>query len=168
MNLDLCSNIGPSSFFVSSFREIMESLQTIQKGLGKNRIMNDTHGTNTGTTEGQHNQRCMGKKVKITKDGQACRHCGTPVVKKEHTGEWQPKIGQSYYFEFWFICPNKGCRKMYLVEDAKVFLCKQAHCESGRHSIEQEAIECVGSQLRFTNPIYALENVNFSVTNWFR
>ena len=60
--------------------------------------------------------------VKVTKEGQPCRHCGTPVIKTGHNSSWKPKAGQPYYFEYWFKCPNRKCKAIFMVEDAKVFL----------------------------------------------
>lgn len=54
---------------------------------------------------------------KITREGQPCRKCGTPVVKK--TPKRKRKPGQQYYFEYYLSCPN--CGAMYLLEDAKRF-----------------------------------------------
>jgi ribonuclease HI len=52
---------------------------------------------------------------KITKEGQPCRKCGTPVVKKTPKGKRKPD--QSYYYEYYLYCP--GCKTRYLVEQAK-------------------------------------------------
>jgi ribonuclease HI len=53
--------------------------------------------------------------VKITHEGQPCRKCSTPVVKK--TPRNKPKRDQAYYFEYYLYCPN--CQTMYMVEEAK-------------------------------------------------
>jgi ribonuclease HI len=53
--------------------------------------------------------------VKITQEGQPCRKCGTPVVKRIPKRKHKP--GQTYYFAFYLYCP--GCRTMYQVEDAR-------------------------------------------------
>lgn len=53
---------------------------------------------------------------KITTEGQPCRKCATPVIKKT-TRRRAPKAGQSYYFEYILLCPS--CKTLYLVEDAK-------------------------------------------------
>ena len=55
-------------------------------------------------------------KVKITKEGDPCRKCGTPVVIKRPKKR-KIKENQSYYFEWYLYCPN--CRNMYMVEEAK-------------------------------------------------
>ncbi len=59
-------------------------------------------------------------KVKIRYEGQPCRKCGTPVVKKEHKSNFKPKKNQPYYFLWWFRCNN--CRTTYCVEEAKRFI----------------------------------------------
>ena len=52
---------------------------------------------------------------KITQEGQACRKCSTPVVKKLPRRRQKP--GQTYYYEYYLYCPN--CSTMYMVEEAK-------------------------------------------------
>ncbi len=53
--------------------------------------------------------------VKITREGQPCRKCSTPVLKKIPRRKQKP--GQMYYYEHYFLCPK--CRTMYVVEEAK-------------------------------------------------
>jgi uncharacterized protein with PIN domain len=60
------------------------------------------------------------RKGKILREGQPCRKCGTPVVRKEHKPDWRPKPGRSYWFRWWFECTN--CKERYMVEAAKVLL----------------------------------------------
>jgi len=48
--------------------------------------------------------------------GEACRKCGTPIVKKS-TKPKAHKPGQTYYYEWYLSCP--GCNTMYMVDDAK-------------------------------------------------
>lgn len=52
---------------------------------------------------------------KITKVGQPCRKCGTPVIKR--IPKRKKTAGQSYYFEYYLQCPN--CGTTYMVEKAK-------------------------------------------------
>ncbi len=52
---------------------------------------------------------------KITRAGQPCRKCGTPVVRK--TPKKKGEGGRSHYFEYYLYCPE--CRTMYMVEEAK-------------------------------------------------
>ncbi len=54
-------------------------------------------------------------KEKITREGQPCRKCSTPVIKR--TPRPKPKRNRHYYFEYYFYCPN--CRTIYMVEEAK-------------------------------------------------
>ncbi len=51
----------------------------------------------------------------ITEEGQPCRKCGTPVVKK--TPKSTRKPDQVYYYEYYLYCP--GCETRYMVEEAK-------------------------------------------------
>ena len=54
--------------------------------------------------------------MKITKEGQPCRHCKTPVVKKTP----KKRIGKSNsYFEYYLYC--SGCKRIYMVESARRF-----------------------------------------------
>lgn len=52
---------------------------------------------------------------KITQEGQSCRKCSTPVVKKVPRRKQKP--AQTYYYEYYLYCPN--CRTMYMAEEAK-------------------------------------------------
>ncbi len=56
-----------------------------------------------------------GQAVKVTREGQPCRKCSTPVVKRKPRKK--PKPGQKYYYEYYFYCPN--CGTTYTVEEAK-------------------------------------------------
>ena len=61
---------------------------------------------------------------KITEQGQPCRKCGAPVVRKAHGKKPRPKSPQQkkpggYYFEWWLKCPNPKCKTLYMVEAAK-------------------------------------------------
>ncbi|WP_430468431.1 ribonuclease HI [Winogradskyella ouciana] len=53
---------------------------------------------------------------KIEKEGDLCRKCNTPTVKKSPKKR-KIKQNQNYYYEYYLYCPN--CRAMYMVEDAK-------------------------------------------------
>jgi ribonuclease HI len=55
-------------------------------------------------------------KQKILQEGDQCRKCGTPVIKRQPKQK-ALKPGQNYYFEFYLLCPN--CKTMYMVEEAK-------------------------------------------------
>lgn len=54
-------------------------------------------------------------KVNVDAEGQPCRKCGTPVVRKKPRKNVKP--GQTYYYEYYLYCPN--CETMYLVEAAR-------------------------------------------------
>jgi len=53
----------------------------------------------------------------IEKEGDACRKCNTPVIKRRSKGK-KRKAKQNYYYTYYLLCPN--CQTMYLVESAKV------------------------------------------------
>lgn len=57
-------------------------------------------------------------KIKITRTGQPCRKCGTPVIKKIPKRK-RLKPNQTYFFNYYFYCKN--CRTLYMVESQKVF-----------------------------------------------
>lgn len=57
-----------------------------------------------------------GKRVKITREGQPCRKCSTPVIKKIPRRK-KRKPNQKYYYEYYFYCPK--CRTMYMVDKVK-------------------------------------------------
>lgn len=52
---------------------------------------------------------------KLTLEGQPCRACSTPVIKKVPTTKRSPQ--QEYYYEYYLSCP--GCGRMYMVEAAR-------------------------------------------------
>lgn len=54
--------------------------------------------------------------MQITKPGQACRKCGTPVEQRKPKQK-RLKPGQTYYFDWYLRCPS--CGTMYMVEAAK-------------------------------------------------
>lgn len=60
----------------------------------------------------------MTKKVKITEEGQLCRRCGQPVVKRIPGNKH--KSGQKYYFRAYLYC--NGCDTMYLLEKEKILI----------------------------------------------
>jgi ribonuclease HI len=51
----------------------------------------------------------------ITEEGQPCRKCSTPVIKRKP--KRRRSTGKTYYFEYYLYCP--GCETIYMVEDAK-------------------------------------------------
>jgi len=53
---------------------------------------------------------------KIKNEGDLCRHCNTPVVKKTPKKK-NKKPSQNYYYEYYMYCPK--CQTMYMVEEAK-------------------------------------------------
>jgi ribonuclease HI len=53
--------------------------------------------------------------AQITKEGQPCRKCLTPVVKIRNLGK--PEKQRRYFYEYYLYCPN--CDTSYQVEEAK-------------------------------------------------
>ena len=51
---------------------------------------------------------------KAKKPGDLCRHCETPLVRREPRKRRERK---SYYYEWYLFC--EGCGRMYMVEEAK-------------------------------------------------
>lgn len=66
----------------------------------------------------EHNQTTE-QKIKVTEIGQPCRHCGTPVEKREHLGKRKKRNKGGYYFLWWLGCPK--CHAIYMVEAAKQY-----------------------------------------------
>lgn len=58
----------------------------------------------------------IGYAQKVQKEGDACRKCGTPVVKIVRKNI-KLKPNQTYYFEYVFVC--KECKNIYNTEEAK-------------------------------------------------
>ncbi len=78
-------------------------------------LMEDT-GFDLQTVVKTTNTKASGK---IKNEGDLCRHCNTPVVKR-FTKDKIPKPNQSYFFEYYMYCPQ--CKKMYMVEEAKKYI----------------------------------------------
>lgn len=54
--------------------------------------------------------------LKIEKEGDLCRKCGTAVIKKDPVRK-KLKVGQTFYFEYYLYCNN--CNTLYHVDSAK-------------------------------------------------
>ncbi len=77
-------------------------------------------------------------RLKVTEEGQPCLKCGTPVVERRHRGRWKPKPEQPYYFEYWFKCPNRTCKTLWMVEAAKVWLKDKPQPKEHQPTVDQE------------------------------
>jgi len=89
-----------------------EAIQT-QEGIedegyrAENQVLSDS---------GLNSSAQNGAKGKVLKEGDPCRNCQTPVVKHiPAKRNFHP--GQSYYFEYIFMCPK--CRSQFNTEEAK-------------------------------------------------
>lgn len=92
-------------------------------------------------------------KTKITVVGQPCRHCATPVVRREHVTPPKYKAG-SYYYEWWLACPK--CRALYMIEAAKV-LFDGPDTSEPRHSSARRPEPHIGPVAAVFDPL-AVEN----------
>jgi len=57
------------------------------------------------------------KKRRILKEGDLCRKCNTPVIKKIPK-DTRGRLKRAYCFTYYFYCPN--CKQKYMVEKAKI------------------------------------------------
>ena len=57
--------------------------------------------------------------IKISTAGDPCSKCSTPVIYRP-TKKKVLKPNQTYYFEYFFLCPK--CKTVYMVEEAKRFV----------------------------------------------
>lgn len=93
--------------------------------LSVDEFFEDSADINTETSskkkEGPRQQDVGESSPKIKQEGQPCRKCATPVVKKIPKRKQKP--GKSYYFEYYLLCPQ--CKTMYMVEEAKRFTKEQ-------------------------------------------
>ncbi|HQX45263.1 MAG TPA: ribonuclease HI [Saprospiraceae bacterium] len=78
-------------------------------GYQPNQLQGDENG------EGEFVQRGY-QKTKENAEGDPCRKCGTNVVKKP-TKKKKAKPGQTYYYEYYLLCP--GCKTRYFLDEAK-------------------------------------------------
>jgi ribonuclease HI len=72
--------------------------------------------------------------IKHKQEGEACRKCQTPLVKR--SPRKKPNPSQVYYFEWYLYCPN--CGSMYMVEEAKRFIEPDIGGSPDRKACEQE------------------------------
>jgi ribonuclease HI len=74
------------------------------------------HQPNLPADEGYENKpETEGERPKL-QEGEPCRKCSTPVIKRK--GRW--KQSRDYYYEYHLYCPN--CQTTYHVEEAKRFV----------------------------------------------
>lgn len=52
---------------------------------------------------------------KITEEGQPCRRCETPVIKRVQSPK--ARKGRKFYFAYYFYCPK--CKAVFLIDEAK-------------------------------------------------
>ncbi|MEW6569072.1 MAG: ribonuclease HI [Chloroflexota bacterium] len=59
--------------------------------------------------------KAVGVRVRITREGQPCRKCSTPVEKRVPRAKRKP--GQAYHYDYYLACP--GCGTIYMVDEAR-------------------------------------------------
>lgn len=57
--------------------------------------------------------------IKIKSEGDPCRKCSTAVIRRPSKKK-ELKPGQTYYFEYYFLCPK--CKTVYMVDEAKRYV----------------------------------------------
>lgn len=70
---------------------------------------------NAESSKGSTQKITYESKAKIKKEGDACRKCGIPVIKRQPKKR-KTKAHQSYYFDYYLYCTS--CKAMYMVEEA--------------------------------------------------
>lgn len=75
------------------------------------------HLENLLADEGYENPDLSMVASKIEKEGDLCRKCNTPLVKKENKNHRNKKKRQSYFFEYFLFC--ESCKTLYMLEEAK-------------------------------------------------
>lgn len=73
---------------------------------------------NTITTS-EVKRNFQARKIKIKNEGDSCRKCSTAVILMP-TKKKDLKPDQTYYFEYYLLCPK--CRTAYMVEEAKRYV----------------------------------------------
>jgi ribonuclease HI len=98
--------------------DILKCLNIAKMALKNNDILIDDFFEKSDDKEHIESSKTLQEQVtlKIKKEGDLCRKCNTPVIKKIPTHK-KIKKNQSYYFEYYMLCPN--CKMMYMVEEAK-------------------------------------------------
>lgn len=90
-----------------------------QENLLKDEFYENTSGLDPATIKFEkqkyHRNQTNKSYVKITQEGQPCRKCSTPVIKK--IPKKRIKSEKAYYFDYYYFCPE--CKTMYMVEEAK-------------------------------------------------
>jgi ribonuclease HI len=72
--------------------------------------------SNLPADEGYENKPETEEKRPAIQEGEPCRKCSTPVIKRK--GRWKPS--RDYYYEYHLFCPK--CQTTYHVEEAKRFI----------------------------------------------
>lgn len=82
-------------------------------------LIDDGYVTNEEVHENQdstNNIKNSISKIIVKREGDCCKKCNTPVIKKSPKKK-KIKSNQTYYYEYYLFCPS--CKTMYMVEDGK-------------------------------------------------
>ena len=91
--------------------------QLAEAALNQKELLEDTgYLSSEDTDSNTPNVQPPGLNTKMTEEGQPCRKCNTPVVKRVPKKK-AVKPGQTYYYDWYLYCT--GCKSMYMVETAK-------------------------------------------------
>lgn len=96
----------------NQFNERCDQLAT--KALKQPNLLKDEYYENLANSVPEGNSASVNK---ITKEGQPCRKCNVPVIKKIPKRK-ALRPGQNFYYEYYLICPR--CDTMFFIEDAKI------------------------------------------------
>lgn len=108
--------------------------------LSKNALKQVNLPPDEGFENRDNNDGCI---EKITEEGQPCRKCYTPVVKR--TPKRRNKT-QAYYFEYYLYCPK--CQTMYMVEKAK-----RSFDENASHLVAVRALDSAAKRAERDNAV---------------
>jgi ribonuclease HI len=100
----------------------LNSESLIEDTVYEENLFNDTgFEFNSSTTIPTEKRSFQNRKdnIKIKSEGDSCRKCGSAVILKLSKKK-ELKPGQTYYFEYYFLCPK--CKTAYMVEEAKRFV----------------------------------------------
>ena len=92
----------------------------VEAAASPHRIIDDGYEAGDSDTKPTQSQRprTRSKGNKTHKnEGEPCRKCSTPIVKRTRSKPKKQKKGKTYYFEWFFFCP--GCETLYMVDEAK-------------------------------------------------
>ncbi len=98
----------------------LATMASIQPNLPEDFNYESGINSNDSEPEAGSEKEVVTKTAKITEEGQLCRKCTSPVIKKIRAENKPVKPQASFYYAYFFICP--GCGTIYYPEEGKVFV----------------------------------------------